>query len=124
MDKVSKKIADSFSKLDQALKDLVESYASLVSELENKHGEEDDEALSAAIIEAIETSIEGAIDEQDSSTSEFAELISALSEALEQLDPSAFNETSEEEEEEDEDYGDDETEDLDDLEEDEEEDDD
>ena len=61
---MSKKIADSFSKLDQALKDLVESYASLVTELENKHGEEDEEALSAAIIEAIETSIEGAIDEQ------------------------------------------------------------
>ena len=112
---MSKKIADSFSKLDQALKDLVESYASLVSELENKHGEEDEEALSAAIIEAIETSIEGAIDEQDSSTSEFAELISALSEALEQLDPAAFNETTEEEEEDDEDYGDDD--DADDLEE-------
>jgi predicted transcriptional regulator len=121
---VSKKIADSFSKLDQALKDLVESYASLVSELENKHGEEDEEALSAAIIEAIETSIEGAIDEQDSSTSEFAELISALSEALEQLDPSAFNETSEEEEDEDEDYGDDDdVEDLDEVEDEDEDDD-
>ena len=118
---MSKKIADSFSKLDQALKDLVESYASLVSELENKHGEEDEEALSAAIIEAIETSIEGAIDEQDSSTSEFAELVSALSEALEQLDPAAFNETSEEEEEEDEDYGDDED-DLEEVEEEEEDD--
>ena len=121
---MSKKIADSFSKLDQALKDLVESYASLVSELENKHGEEDEEALSAAIIEAIETSIEGAIDEQDSSTSEFAELISALSEALEQLDPAAFNETSEEEDEDDdEDYADEDADDLEEVEEEEEEDD-
>ena len=117
---MSKKIADSFSKLDQALKDLVESYSTLVSELENKHGEEDEEALSAAIIEAIETSIEGAIDEQDSSTSEFAELVSALSEALEQLDPSAFNEQTEEEEEEEE-YGDDDDYGDDDLDEEEEE---
>jgi len=97
---LGKKMADSFSKLDQALKDLVEAYSNLVSELESKHGEEDEEALGTAILEALETSIESAIDEQDSSTTEFAEMISALSEALEQLDPSAFDEQSEEEEEE------------------------
>jgi len=93
-------MADSFTKLDQALKDLVEAYTNLVSEMENKYGDEDGDALSAAILEALETSIEGAIDEQDSSTTDFAEMLSALSESLELLDPAAFDEQSGETEEE------------------------
>jgi predicted transcriptional regulator len=116
-------MADSFGKLDQALRDLVEAYSNLVSELESKYGDDDEEAITTAIIEAVETSIEGAIDEQDSSTTEFAEMLSALSEALEQLDPSAFEEQGEEEEEEyedeDVDYDDIDDEDLEDEEEDE-----
>lgn len=120
-------MADSFSKLDQALKDLVEAYTNLISELESKYGDEDEDALSAAIIEALETSIEGAIDEQDSSTTNFAEMLSALSEALEQLDPAAFDEQSaegedEEYEDDDVDYDDIDDADLDESEEDEEED--
>lgn len=102
-------MADSFGKLDQALRDLVEAYSNLVTELEGKYGDDDEEAITTAIIEAVETSIEGAIDEQDSSTTEFAEMLSALSEALEQLDPSAFEEQAEEEEE----YEEDEDEDVD-----------
>lgn len=95
-------MADSFTKLDQALKDLIEAYSALEEEFDEKYGEDED-AFSSAMIEALETSIENAIDEQDSSTSVFATVLSSLSEALEQLDPAAFEE-SEEEEEEDEDY--------------------
>lgn len=108
-------MADSFTKLDQALKDLIEAYTELESELDGKYGE-DEEAYAAAIIEALETSIESAVDEQDSSTSVFANLLSSLSEALEQLDPAAFEE--ERAEEGDEDYDIDDV-DYDDLDEDE-----
>ncbi len=88
----------SFSKLDQALKDLVEAYAELESDLEAKHGE-DEESLSAALIEALETGVEGALEEHDYSSSSFAGLLSMLTEALEQLDPAAFEgEESEDEE--------------------------
>jgi len=87
-------MADSFAKLDQALKDLIEAYTQLEEEYEEKFSD-DDEAFSSAMIEALETSIENAIDEQDSSTSLFANMLSSLSEALEQLDPAAFEDETE-----------------------------
>lgn len=93
-------MASSYSKLDQALKDLIEAYTAMEEEFDEKYGD-DEEAFSSAVIEALETSVESAIDDQDSSTSFFANLLSSLSEALEQLDPAAFEETTEEEDDED-----------------------
>lgn len=88
------------SKLDQALRDLIEAYAELEQELEEKCGE-DEEAFGAAVIEALETSIESAIEDQESSSGFVAAVLSSLSEALEQIDPSAFEgEEGEEDEEE------------------------
>ena len=91
-------MANSYQKLDQALKDLVESYAEIETELEEKHGD-DEEALSHALIEALETSIEGALEEHDYSSANFAGVLSLLTEALEQLDPAAFEDSSEDDEE-------------------------
>lgn len=85
------------NKLDQALKDLIESYVELEEELSAKH-RDDEDALNAGIIEVLETSIEGALEEHDYSSSKFANLLSVLTESLEQIDPAAF------EGEEDEDY--------------------
>lgn len=77
------------SKLDQALIDLIEAYTALESEIDTKYAD-DEESYAAAMIEALETSVEAAIEDQDASTSSFASLLSSLTEALEQLDPSAF----------------------------------
>ena len=88
----------SFSKLDDALKDLIEAYNEVEEALEEKHGD-DDEALSRALLEAVETSIESAMEEHDCSSSSFANVLSVLTESLEQLDPSAFEDTDEEFEE-------------------------
>jgi len=84
-------MANSYAKLDSALKDLVEAFSEVEEELSAKHGE-DEEALSHAVIEALETAVEGALEEHDYSSSSFAGLLSLLTEALEQLDPAAFEE--------------------------------
>ncbi|HMO17166.1 MAG TPA: hypothetical protein PKA63_03600 [Oligoflexia bacterium] len=96
-----------YKKLDEALQDLIEAYTELEDAVSEKAGDDED-AFSHAIIEALETSIESAIEEHDFSTSGFAAVLSNLTEALEQLDPVAFDDDSEEDEEEyeveDEDY--------------------
>ena len=53
-------MAKSFSKLDQALKDLIEAYGQIEEEYSDKFAE-DEESYSAAIMEVLETSIESAI---------------------------------------------------------------
>lgn len=88
-------MANSVSKLNQALKDLVESYLAIDEEYQTKF-EDDEDAYASAMIEVLENGIEGAIDEVDASSAAVASMISALSEALEQLDPSAFDEDAEE----------------------------
>ena len=91
------------SKLDQALADLVEAFVELEQEMDEKFGD-DEEGFQTAIVEALETSIETAIEEQDSTTSSFASLVSCMSEALEHIDPSAFQAEDEEEEDEESEY--------------------
>ena len=81
--------ATSVSKLDQALKDLVEAFLNLEEELESAHGDDED-SYSGALVEALEGAIEGAMDEFGASSHSIASLVSAMSESLEQLDPSAF----------------------------------
>ena len=100
------------SKLDQALIDLIEAYTELEAELDKKFAD-DEESYAAALIETIETSVEAAIEDQDASTGSFASLLSSMTEALEQLDPSAF-EGGEEEDDDDEYEADDDDVDLDD----------
>ncbi|MBP9838255.1 MAG: hypothetical protein KBC84_06035 [Proteobacteria bacterium] len=102
-------MVNSYSKLDQALKDLIEAYAEMEEELEAKH-KDDDEALSHSMLEAVETSIEAALEEHDYSSSAFAGLLSILTEGLEQIDPAAFEDADEDDFEVDEDL---ESEDLD-----------
>lgn len=98
-------MSNPYSKLDQAMSALVEAYQELEISLESKHGD-DLEAIENATVEALETAIDSAIEEHDSSTGSFASLVSALSDAIEALDPSAFESEEEEEELDDEDYED------------------
>lgn len=97
-------MVSSFKKLDDALQDLIVAYTELEQEITDKVGEDED-AFSHAIIEALETSIESAVEEHDFSTAGFAAVLSNLTEALQELDPAAFDEDGAEEEvDEDEEY--------------------
>jgi hypothetical protein len=106
-------MVSSFKKLDEAIQNLIEAYTELEEEISEKVGDDED-AFSHSIIEALETSIESAIEETDFSTAGFAAVLSNLTESLEELDPAAFEEEGEEGEEDDEEY---EMEDIDDDEE-------
>lgn len=100
----------SSGRLEQAIIDMIEAYAELEANAEEKFGDDED-SYAHAMIEFLETSLESAIDEGDISTAQFAAMLANLSEALEQLDPSAFE--SDEEDEEDSDIDPSEMEDLD-----------
>lgn len=88
-------MAASYSKVAEALQDLIEAYTELDAELEEEHGDDED-AFSHAIIEILETAVEIALEEMDASTSSFATMLSSLTEAVEQLDPSAFDDDDDE----------------------------
>lgn len=97
-------MVSSFKKLDEALQDLIEAYTELEEEISSKTGDDED-AFSSAIIETLETSIESAIEEHDFSTAGFAAVLSNLTEALQELDPAAFEDDEESAaDEDDEDY--------------------
>jgi len=83
-------MANSTSKLDQALQDLIEAYAALEEEIDERCGE-DEEAFATSLIEALEASIDTAVEACDVDTHMVANMISALSEAMESLDPDAFD---------------------------------
>lgn len=89
---------DKNEKLSQAIIDLIEAYSMLEDALEEKHPDDED-AYSQSLIDAVETAIDTGIEEHGSNTSAFAGLVSVMTEALEQLDPSAFDEDDEIEEE-------------------------
>ena len=88
-------MSNAYARLDQALKDLVEAYTEVEAELEDKYSDDED-SFSHAVIEALETAIESTIEEQDISTSALAGVFANMTEALEQLDPSAFDEDEDE----------------------------
>ena len=104
-------MTNAYTRLDQALRDLIEAYTEIEEELESKHADDED-SFAHAMIEALEGAIESSIEERDVTTNAMAAILSNLTEALEQLDPAAFDEDSsdededEEEEEEDEDLED------------------
>lgn len=82
-------MVSSFKKLDEAIQNLIEAYTELEEEISERVGDDED-AFSHSIIEALETSIESAIEETDFSTAGFAAVLSNLTESLEELDPAAF----------------------------------
>ncbi len=88
-------MVSSYKKLDEALQDLVEAYIELEDQITEKVGDDED-AFTHSIIEALETSIEAAIEEHDFSTTGVAAILSNLTEALEQLDPVAFDDDEDE----------------------------
>lgn len=90
------------TKLDQAFSELLQAFAELENELDKKFAD-DEEGFSTAILEAIESAIDTAIEDTDSSTGAVAQVLAAFTEALEEIDPSAFDEV-EDDDEDDSDY--------------------
>jgi hypothetical protein len=124
-------------KITEALSDLLQSYAELLEALQTEFGvteEKEGEAAEAAaeelessLVNEIRAALELVMDQDDYSADDIASLITSMTEALEEIDPTIFEAGSEEdgEEDEDEDYVvEDEDEDYDEYDEDEEEDDD
>lgn len=85
---------DTNEKLSQAFMDLIDAYTLLEDELEEKYPDDED-AYAQSLVEGLESSIEAAIEEHGFNTNSFATIISVVTEALEQLDPSAFDEDDE-----------------------------
>lgn len=82
------------SKFDQALKELVDTFASVHTELVDKY-EDDEDGYQHALLETVENAIEGALEDSDVDASFLAGFLTTCSEALENLDPEAFNESEE-----------------------------
>ena len=109
-------MAKTLAKLDQALQDLFTAYNEIELELNEKFT--DEEEVANGLIEILETSIDSAMDDTDTTSNVVAMILSNMSDALEQIDPAAFEGGEDEEEDEDEEEY--EIDDVDDLEEDEE----
>lgn len=90
-------MSTAYERLDQAMKDFIEAYLEIQDELESAHGDDED-SVAHGLTESLETSLESAIEEHDVSTTAVASLLSNMTDALEQLDPSAFEDDEEEEE--------------------------
>ena len=118
-------------KIMEALSQLLEGFAELQDVVETEMGvdpddvdedESDDDAESesldpdTAMTREVKSAIEGAMESDDYTPEEVANLIAALTEALEEIDPNIFQE-EEEEVEEDEEYDDEDDLDFDDDEE-------
>ncbi len=82
------------SKFDQALKELVDSFSSVHSELVDKF-EDDEDGYQHALLETVENAIEGALEDSDVDAGFLAGFLTTCSEALENLDPEAFSEAEE-----------------------------
>lgn len=97
-------------KLLETISQLVEAYSELRESAEADFEEERDEdeevdpvelesGVEAALVSEMRVAIESVLDSEDFSPDEFAMLLGAMSDALEEIDPDVF-ETDEEEEEE------------------------
>ena len=100
--KKSEEIIEGLSKL---LKGFGELGSSLVDDLHAT--EDDDEEFTAAQVAELRAAIETVIDQEDYAVEDLADLISLLTEALEDIDPDVFNEDTEFEEDSDADDSDD-----------------
>ena len=103
-------------KIMEALSQLLEGFAELQDTLDTEYGEADDVDDEKAaddddvvvdpdslIVKELKLAIEGSIETDDYTPEEIANLIAALTEALEEVDPNIFADADDEEEEEEED---------------------
>jgi hypothetical protein len=113
--KPTEKIIDALTQLMEAFVELRDS----IEESEEGEGEEESEleddeegGHQSRLVSEFRTALDSVIEAEDFSPDDFASLISSLTEALEEVDPTIFEDEGEEEDEEyeeedDEDYGED-----------------
>jgi hypothetical protein len=101
-------------KIIDALTQLLEGYAELQESLEADFGasgaEEEDETsaeLDAALVTEVRSALESVIENEDFSAEEVASVISAFTDALQEIDPDVFEEEKDEDEDEEDDNDDD-----------------
>ena len=83
-------MADEIAKLEAQLKDFAEVYKSVRAKLCVQHGDDDD-AVDSAMVEILTSAMESVIDELEFDTADLATFAGCLMEAVEVLDPSAFD---------------------------------
>jgi len=86
------------ARLEQAFSELIQAFVALEEQMEKKHADDDD-AYSSAIIESVESAIDSALEEQEISTSSIAQMLAVFTEALEEVDPTAFEDLGDEDDE-------------------------
>lgn len=84
-----------YERLDEAMRDLIGAYMQIQDKLETEHGDDED-SIAHGLTEALETALESGLEEHDVNTSAMASMLSNTTDALEQLDPSAFDEEEDE----------------------------
>jgi hypothetical protein len=104
-------------KITEALSDLLQAYSELLAGLQTEFGiseeseteasEEAADELESSLVNEMRAAVELVMDQDDYAADDIAALITSLTEALEEIDPTIFEAAEEEEEEEgddDEDY--------------------
>lgn len=109
-------------KIIDALTQLVEGFAELqehlegefdpereedTSESESEEGETKNSSLEDALVTEVRAAVESVIENEDCAPEDLASVISALTDALEEIAPEVFSQTEEEEEEDEDEYEDD-----------------
>ncbi|MCB9030369.1 MAG: hypothetical protein H6619_04900 [Deltaproteobacteria bacterium] len=86
-------------KISNGLAQLLAGFAELEEMLEEDYGSDpEDEELAAAIVSELTAAIDTVIDGEDYTPAFIAQVISTLGDALEEMDPSIFEDSEEEEE--------------------------
>jgi hypothetical protein len=107
--KVTRKITEALSDLLQAYSELLEGLQTefgISEESETEPSEEAADELESSLVNEVRAALELVMDQDDYAADDVAALITSLTEALEEIDPTIF-EASEGEEEEEEEEGDD-----------------
>ncbi|MDR2337122.1 MAG: hypothetical protein LBE20_00525 [Deltaproteobacteria bacterium] len=77
------------AKLEQAFSEIIQAFIALEEQLEKKYSD-DDEAYSSAMVETIESVLDSILEEGDITTTNIAQMLAVFTEALEEIDPNAF----------------------------------
>lgn len=97
--------------MTEALSDLLEAYSELLESLQEEFGEEGSDPedgavatspeMESGLVNEVRAAVELVMDQDDYTADDIASLITSMTEALEEIDPSIFEQVDEEEETED-----------------------
>jgi hypothetical protein len=105
--KVTRKITEALSDLLQAYSELLEGLQAefgISEDSETEPSEEAADELESSLVNEVRAALELVMDQDDYAADDIAALITSLTEALEEIDPTIFEAVEEEEEADEEDY--------------------